>query len=499
VGYDSSMIAKPTVEVTRLVNNGTWTGKSTQNENIIVDNVAGFQTAIKISTQSDANFEEGEEYMITVILQKQEPLISYFAINYTLNATDLSIAALGNNRKMVVCISDIHLGQDDLYTECKLNRGPLVAFLNKLSHSANLKEFIVAGDLIDEWFIPGSSDGRGKNTDEGICFAEKVKNNNSEEFKALNDLCQVKNVTVTYVPGNHDLLIDEKQISKVLPNIKQVRDAEKEGLGAYTPLDFPDAIIEHGHRWNIFCAPYKVSKPDSEEDSILPPGYFFTRIAVESLVYPPLHKHSLSDTEIQYGNEDAFMFSLYSRVWKSVLKNFSVDHADDEKFIKTNIGGFTKQYSINDLIPHLEQGKLKCTTYTTITDKEEWAYRQQCNNVAISIPAMDALLQSDNAEGTDAMSDVQFFSNPKSNKRIVVFGHSHVPRILTYPTHDRKIGVYVNSGTWIDNNKSFPTMTFVVLIPPKPGESIPMFVNLYQYLPTGDIVLIDSQATTREY
>jgi len=54
----------------------------------------------------------------------------------------------------VVCISDIHLGANDTYSEITKNREPLVSFLNQVRASPNVKELVIAGDLIDEWFIP---------------------------------------------------------------------------------------------------------------------------------------------------------------------------------------------------------------------------------------------------------------------------------------------------------------------------------------------------------
>jgi len=40
--------------------------------------------------------------------------------------------------------------------------------------------------------------------------------------------------------------------------------------------------IEHGHCYNFSCAPDTISNKDIVPGSIMPPGYFFTRIAVLS-------------------------------------------------------------------------------------------------------------------------------------------------------------------------------------------------------------------------
>ena len=134
------------------------------------------------------------------------------------------------------------------------------------------------------------------------------------------------------------------------------------------------------------------------------------------------------------------------------------------------------------------------TLYSGILDT--WKYRQIMNKVNVLIPTSDAINKANDNVYTDEMSDMQYFSNPNSDTRIILFGHTHVAKITPYSTHKNEKAIYVNSGTWIDNNKDNPTMTFVVLIPRKNSTSIPAFVNLYQYLPNGTIIKLAAQAIT---
>jgi hypothetical protein len=53
-------------------------------------------------------------------------------------------------RTMIVVMSDLHLGADLDYAECKENRAPLENLLNQIRVSQNVKELVIAGDLIDE-------------------------------------------------------------------------------------------------------------------------------------------------------------------------------------------------------------------------------------------------------------------------------------------------------------------------------------------------------------
>ena len=507
LSYDSSVA--PDIRMCRVINAGKSGPKDGAEVSANISRESGSDTAVRIMLQDGERLEEGEMYKLTITyhakpLSENLPDVitrsCYIAVNYQLDSENLSIAALTDARKMVVCISDIHMGQDDYYAEIKQNRKPLIDFLDKLNASPNVSEMVIAGDLIDEWIIPASKPAEGDDFENCNCFSEKVKRNNEGVFDALNKICANDNIISTYVPGNHDLLMDEKQISAVLPGINQARDTKDNstilGLGAYSPKDFPNAVIEHGHRYNFFCAPCLTSQTDPNEKSILPPGYFLTRIATEAFCYPALiHKHKLPKTKMQYGSEDIFMRSQYSAMCLSNLKMLPVRHTSSEKFIKADIDGLTGEYSIEDVMPHLEKDKLVSKLYKKISNKSNWIERQKANNVNVQISTNEAIVMSNSADETDSMSNIQYFSYEGSEKNIVVFGHSHVPRILTYPTTQGTTGIYANTGTWIDTNNLGATMTFVALIANNHIDSAPAFVNLYQYRPDGEIVLLDSQAT----
>ena len=334
--------------------------------------------------------EEGEEYKVEVHYKhKIKPFIGHFAVNYSFDLEN-GIAALNSDRKLVVCISDIHLGMDDTYAECKENRTHLENFLTKIKLNHNIEELVIAGDFIDEWFIPATVDTfAGKTQKE---FVQTVVDNNLAIFTAINaiadELSEAKLpvFTVTYVPGNHDLLITSDEINDVLPKVKQIK--ETQGLGSYSPKRFPEAIIEHGHRYNFFCAPDPLSNFQIAPKSILPPGYFFTRIAVESIRQGkqnevqthPIEHH----IDLTYGTESQYLCSLYAQLWESLIKGFPLSQKLNDEFIVTNIDGFKKSYSIQDILPcRKENGELDMTLYSGILDT--WKYRQIMNKVNVLI------------------------------------------------------------------------------------------------------------------
>ena len=133
----------------------------------------------------------------------------------------------GSERNMIVVMSDMHMGADMTYTECKNNLGPLVKLLQQIRTAPNVKELVIAGDLIDEWFVPATTDTyQGK--DQGD-FVKRLAAANSGVFAALNQIIQEKKILVTYVPGNHDLGITAASVDLILPGVNQARDAR--GLG----------------------------------------------------------------------------------------------------------------------------------------------------------------------------------------------------------------------------------------------------------------------------
>lgn len=462
-------------------------------------------STLNIKISGEERFVEGEEYKLLINKELkssngkslEDELINYFSVNYTFKLDSEGISELNNDRTSIVCISDLHLGANKNYAELNNNTDTLIKFLNQIRVSPNIKELVIAGDLIDEWFIPMELDSFNGKTQ--LDFVKAVATTNNGIIDAFNQIIQDGNIKVTYVPGNHDILISSEDIETIMPGISQARDIR--GLGAYTPLDLPELIIEHGHRYNFFCAPEYSNQSLTQTDSILPPGYFFTRMATSSVIQGRIQK----DSEIpiipkDMVKTDQYLTFLYWNIWKELITQFPVEEGLDEPVIKTGLDGYTSNYAINDFLPSLnpEDNRINTNLYTGIT--ETWNERQTKNLVPTPIPIEEAILKAAAASHLDDQSSLQYFNNPDSNKRIVIFGHSHEARVITsFKENDEGDGidqknVYVNSGTWIDKNSC--TRTFVVITPPKNEDSTPSFVSLYQYSPEGEIKRLDTEAIT---
>ncbi|MFA6918906.1 MAG: metallophosphoesterase [Patescibacteria group bacterium] len=391
----------------------------------------------------------------------------------------------GGEKNMIVVLSDLHLGADISYAEFNKNTPSLQKLLKQISTSPNVKELVIAGDLLDEWFVPATINTyAGKDQRD---FVQRIAATNKGVINAFNSIIQDGKILVTYVPGNHDLTITAENIDLILPGINQVRDKEQ-GLGTYSPADYPKIAIEHGHRYNFFCAPDPISNQDIAPGTIMPPGYFFTRIAALHVLqkYPQPGDTLRVVTPNTSGNASQDSLFAYFKLWEWAINYLPIENKFNEKIIVTNVNGFTKTYAVNDLIPYqlTAGGKLNVNLFKGIQDT--WNQRQVLNHVAVNIPVDQAIAKASSAEETDNQAKVQYFMNPNSDKRIVIFGHTHVAKISSSNNYNGQKSIYANSGTWIDHNPNLTTMNFIVITPQDTKASSQTYVKLYNF--EGEVV-----------
>lgn len=387
-----------------------------------------------------------------------------------------------NQRNMIVVLSDLHLGPDLAYTECKNNLKALEKLLYKIKNSANVKELVIAGDMLDEWFVPANIDTY--NGQSQANYVQRIAITNKGVIDAFNAIIQEGKILVTYVPGNHDLTITEENISLILPGINQARDTSL-GLGTYIPDNLPILAIEHGHRYNFFCAPDPISNQTIAPGSITPPGYFFTRIAALhvaqecTIAGDTIPELSLNTT----GGESQTLLYAYWKLWQWAINALPIENKFDEELIVTNINGFSGNFSVNDLIPFqlTNGGEIDVNLFKGIQDS--WSQRQALNNVPVNIPTLQAIKNSASSTESDNQAKTQYFLNPNSDKRIVIFGHSHDAKIIASTNTNGQKTIYANSGTWVDHNNVAPTTTnFVVITPQTSDASSKTYVKLYNYM-----------------
>ena len=455
------------------------------------------QNQVLLFTQSGMNLKEGEEYRLLIKkgimsaggLTLAADFAGFFATSHSFSLDNIPLTGLTESRSAIICISDLHMGDDRSfslkYGWLRDNRSLLAGFLNRIRLSPNIKELIIAGDLFDEWVAPMDVDPLNGMMQAG--FVDSIVTSNRDIIDAFNNIIRDGLIKVTYVPGNHDMLVTSGDIDRIFPGIAQARDVE--GLGKYSPPDRPEIIIEHGHRYDFYNAPDPISNRTVTAMPLLPPGFFVSKIAATSdLEKLPINKSQELITPAEEKGSD-YKYWLYLGAWEIILSQKPVLVPRSAKIIKTGINGLTSLYAINDLVPYdVGHGILDVNLYKDIEDT--WPDRQTRNLVTTHVSAAEAVAAGALDIVLDAQALRQYILVPASHKRIVVFGHTHKTILIQYPQYR---AAYINTGTWIDSVN--PPATFAVIIPPQ-ADTTSGYLATYQYLKDGGIKRLDHAVIT---
>ncbi|OXS25320.1 MAG: hypothetical protein BI182_16625 [Acetobacterium sp. MES1] len=398
------------------------------------------------------------------------------AKGFDFGATDSS-----SDSNRIVIISDLHLGIDDSFSETVANKTNLINFLNQLSAS-DVDELVIDGDLFDQWFVPISYDQPADLKE----YFLKVADNNRMVVDAIKNVMKT-GIKVTYVPGNHDLLLTDEILAEIIPGINQARDVA--GLGTYRTGLRSEIAIEHGHRYNTFCAPDSLSNKEitGTFPSILPPGYFFTRVATTSVVEGKSapQKDLPQVAQPAADNIDQLGAYAYYQMWATTIQTYPISAGFTDKVFSCPSDGYTSSYALSDLLPTTQpDGTISAVLYANV--QQRWDALQAFNGVAVKLPYDVATARADDATYTDEQAVTQYF-NVDPSVDVVVFGHTHVPVYQTYTEGYNREKIYANTGTWIDKNLLGADMTFVVVS----SGTDTTDVQLMQYLPDGTIQNLD--------
>jgi UDP-2,3-diacylglucosamine pyrophosphatase LpxH len=366
------------------------------------------------------------------------------------NATPLWDGEKVNGSLTTVIISDLHLGVDPAFAENVANLPYLTQFLKEARSTKALDEIVIAGDMFDGWFLPFSYGVVG----DYLSFYKKVALANASVVDAVNAIIKDGRIKVVYVPGNHDVDFSAAMAEAIFPGIFQARDSE--GVGTYRTGVKQEVAIEHGHRYNVFCAPDPLTDTALRAGkTLIGPGYFYTRIAATSLKSGH-HPRSFAFPDFGVAAADIptasaeiqNAYRLY-QVWNGATSTIGVDGMTFEsKSIPCGIASYADFYSLSDLVPLYRNGTFTNTLFKGIDTN--WQALQILNRTGMLQAYGPSVLESAALEATDAKSTQVYFANDKSVD-VVVFGHTHAPLI------EKNQGgfagkTYVNSGTWVDTN-----------------------------------------------
>ncbi|MDD4080568.1 MAG: metallophosphoesterase [Eubacteriales bacterium] len=384
----------------------------------------------------------------------------------------------GETRDKIVVISDIHLGIDDRYGETLENLPLLVGFLKRLQSTEDVRELVIAGDFLDEWYLPVYYP---RYTDQRQFYKDIIANN-QDVIGELNNVID-SGIRLVYVIGNHDITLEAGILQEAIPGIVQANDAK--GLGAYYTGDREEIVIEHGHRYDVFSAPDTVTNAElcGNDETILPAGYFFARYAATWVLedYPVVEKNLPVVTKVPEKTDlDQYGAYLYYSILKTVTSHMTPKESLDEKIFDMRVSGFDDAYSFLDFYPAQQEDGTISAPVLFRNIQRTWGERQAINQVKVPNSFIEAVLGTLDWRYFSGQAMTQYLSNTDESVDVVVFGHTHVP---VY--QDMGGGkYYLNDGTWIDNNKDHPDATRIFAVITT-GEKVK--ARLYRMMEEGSV------------
>lgn len=376
-------------------------------------------------------------YLLTLVV------LALFTVSCSDDGSDVPPVDPPKTEWTYYIVSDTHLGDsrsiDDKYGWNLSMKDTLSAFLDYLAENDDWDELIFDGDMTDEWICPPSyttfADKTGNLLTEKEFFNEIVKAN-SKIFEQLYEL-KLMGKKLVFVPGNHDMQVTEDDLDSVLPGLFEVGNPDQYvGLGDYSPDD--NISIEHGHRYDIFNSPYigKVGIDDIPEGSILPPGFFVSRLGAGSRLEDATKTKS-SEFDIFSLITDENGYNLY---WDVIALLYGIED------VVTMVDGMTKDYCF------LEYARNSAKLFKNIDKYDEpndgWNKRCERNGAKFIPTIRESILSCFEYDYFDAMGLRILDENP-GGPRILVMGHTHEPEL--YKTDDGT-GIYLNTGCWVDTD-----------------------------------------------
>ncbi len=392
----------------------------------------------------------------------------------------------GNTRNKIVVVSDIHIGIDDKYAETVANRPLLIDFLKRLQSTKDVRELVIDGDFLDEWFLPVYYPSY---TDVQQFYKDVIANNQGV-IDELNNVIK-SGIKLVYIPGNHDMTQENDVLQKAIPKIVQIRDAK--GLGTYYTGDRNEIAIEHGHRYDVFSAPDTVSNAElvGNNDTILPAGYFYARYAATWVLEgrPKVEKDLPVVTTIPDKSDiDQYGAYIYYSLLKDISARMTPNEGLEEEIFDMRMDGFNDAYTYLDFYPAQQADGTISAPVLFQNIQRTWDERQKVNQVKVPNTFLEAVAGTVDWEYYFRQARAQYLENPDGNVDVVVFGHTHVP---AYRAMDNG-KLYINEGTWIDHNTDYPeaTRTFAVITT---GEKTT--AGLYKYEEDGTVTDIGASVS----
>jgi UDP-2,3-diacylglucosamine pyrophosphatase LpxH len=322
------------------------------------------------------------------------------------------------NRRKRVFLSDIHMGAGRSPGAGKWSydwlgfaqADHLARFLQDLKGDASVAEVILLGDILDDWVCP---------VDEVPPTFEEIVGaaHNATLVRALCELAAAPEVSVVYLPGNHDMGVTEKFVARTFPGMKF-------GGSGWNNSAFRSGrlLAEHGNAHTMFNAPDPLNDPRRR----LPLGYFITRV-----VTTMMHRTGDSSRDLVSWTDDLLELVGPQRVAASVFEALleEADLEDDEPIRMLRKSG--REYAV---------------VARDVKARYADLYQRWETQVGPGLAFKSLLCE------IGCLDDTADRLCKKGDTNVVVFGHSHEWKLDkdSWFVADR---IYANCGSWCDPDR----------------------------------------------
>ena len=148
-------------------------------------------------------------------------------------------------QNMIIVLYSMNIEANFNYTEIDENQKTLKNFLTKIKASTNIKELVIVGNMLEEWFLPTNGDLYN------AFIAKDIAQSNKDVIEALDNIIQEQKITVSYVHEKHPKTLSEGIIALRLPGIIQVQNNDFE-RSSYTSSGYPKIAIGENYSYHYF-------------------------------------------------------------------------------------------------------------------------------------------------------------------------------------------------------------------------------------------------------
>lgn len=423
--------------------------------------------------QDDFQLQSGWKYLITLNTGLKSvsgvKLQSNTTLEIRTSSMLLNTGNVPNARNSIVCISDIHMGDQRSanrgYCWFSKNQAALESLLDVVLYSGEVRQLVILGDLFDGWVVPyhlphfDSLGGVTNSREYFLSIANAPVNINI--VNKLRAIASGDSIQLIYVPGNHDMMLTQEILQEIIPGVIWMGDST--GLGHYSGLT--GIMMEHGHRYDFFNCPQPLTNPGH----MLPPGYFVSRLDAEGLMESG--NHAIKTT--MSSNSNVEFLAAWTASYEYLKFHYSLTvAADSANILMSGNDHYSNPFSFNGV-----------RNMYALNIEDVWPATQIRNAVPVPMPVMMAIL--DGSVDLSFAAAYQYMQTQAPEKyKIVAFGHTHMPMLKVYPAGVNYTGIYANTGSWVNAELcSKPVRTFLVIKPAEWTGSDLDVVSLFQYNP----------------